>query len=161
MYPASGFFPPQEATVPEDHGESMNSSTAVGAVRSAVAALNDGNIDGYLRHFDPSCPRWAAGLAQPLTLTDIGDNLRLLHAAFDGLHLGEDLLFGDERFACARWRLRGRHVRDYLGFAPKGRSIDVETCEVYEVSGGLVITTWVYGDLGQLFRQIAEEGDVA
>jgi hypothetical protein len=140
----------------------MNNSMAVGAVRSAVAALNDGDIDGYLRYFDPSCPRWAAGLAQPLSLTDIGDNLRLLHAAFEGLHLDEDLLFGDERFACARWRLRGRHVRDYLGFAPKGQSIDVETCEVYEVSGGLVITAWVYGDLGQLFRQIAAEaGDVA
>jgi hypothetical protein len=140
----------------------MNKSTAVGAVRSAVAALNNGDIDGYLRYFDPSCPRWAVGLAQPLSLTDIGDNLRLLHAAFEGLHLDEDLLFGDERFACARWRLRGRHVHDYLGFAPKGQSIDVETCEVYEVSGGLVIMTWVYGDLGQLFRQIAaEEGDVA
>lgn len=139
----------------------MGDSTAVDVVRSAVTALNDGDVDGYLRRFEPSCPRWVPGLAQPLTLAEISDNFRQLYDAFEGLHLGEDLLFGDERFACARWRLRGRHVRDYLGFAPKGRSIDVETCEVYEVSGGLVITTWVYGDLGQLFRQIAEEGDVA
>jgi predicted ester cyclase len=139
----------------------MDDGTSVGAVRSAVAALNDGDIDGYLRYFDPSCPRWAHGLEQPLTLTDIGDNLRQLHAAFEGLQLEEDLLFGDARFACARWRLRGRHVRDYLGIAPKGRSIDVETCEVYEVSDGLVVRAWVYGDLGQLFRQItAAEGDV-
>jgi predicted ester cyclase len=139
----------------------MGSSTAVDAVRSAVAALNDGDIDGYLRHFDPSCQRWVAGLEKPLTLAEIGDSLRQLHGAFEGLHLGEDLLFGDERFACARWRLRGRHVHDYLGFAPTGRSIDTETCEIYQIEDGLVVTTWTYGDLGQLFRQIgAEQGDI-
>lgn len=138
----------------------MAESTAVDAVRSAVAALNDGDIDGYLRYFDPSCPRWVPGIAQPLTLADIADNFRLLQAAFEGLHLDEDLLFGDEGFACARWRLRGLHVGDYMGFAPKGQSIDVETCEIYEVSDGLVVASWVYGDLGQLFRQIgAEPGD--
>jgi hypothetical protein len=139
----------------------MGDSTAVGAVRSAVAALNDGDIDGYLRYFDPSCQRWVAGLDKPLSVTEIGDSLRQLHAAFDGLHLGEDLLFGDEQFACARWRLRGRHVHDYLGFAPTERSIDTETCEIYQVESGVVVTTWTYGDLGQLFRQIgAEQGEV-
>ena len=138
----------------------MADSTAVDAVRSAVAALNDGDVDGYLRYFVPSCPRWVPGIEQPLSLTDIADNFRLLQAAFEDLHLHEDLLFGDERFACARWRLRGLHVGDYMGFAPKGQSIDVETCEIYEVSDGLVVASWVYGDLGQLFRQIgAEPGD--
>jgi predicted ester cyclase len=139
----------------------MGTDTAVDAVRSAVAALNDGDIDGYLRHFDPSCQRWVSGFEKPLTLAEIGDSLRQLHGAFEGLRLAEDLLFGDERFACARWRLRGRHMNDYLGFAPTGRSIDAETCEIYQIGGGLVVTTWTYGDLGQLFRQIGTgQGDV-
>jgi hypothetical protein len=139
----------------------MGDTKAVDAVRSAVAALNDGDIDGYLGYFDPSCQRWIGGLAQSLALTDIGDNLHQLHAAFEGLHLDEDLLFGDERFVCARWRLRGLHVNDYLGFTPKRRSIDVATCEIYEISGDRVVTAWVYGDLEQLFQQIAaEDGDV-
>jgi hypothetical protein len=117
--------------------------------------LNTGDIDGYLRFFDPSCERWIAGLAQPLSLADVGDGLRGLCAAFEGLSLSEDLLFGDERFACARWRMRGVHASDYLGFAPTRRPIDVETCEVYEISGDVVVTSWVYGDLlGQLIRQI-------
>jgi predicted ester cyclase len=139
----------------------MGDSRSVDVVRSAVAALNGGDIDGYLRHFDPSCPRWVAGVAEPITLTDISDSLRQLHAAFEGLHLDEDLLIGEDRFVCARWRLRGRHVHDYLGFAPTGRSIDAETCEIYEVDGELVVTTWTYGDLQQLFRQISpEQADV-
>jgi hypothetical protein len=139
----------------------MGASTAVDAVRLAVSALNDGDVDGYLESFDPSCQRWVAGFAQPLTLTDVGDGLRQLRAAFDGFHLDEDLLFGDARFACARWRMRGLHVNDYLGCAPTRHSIDVETCEVYEIGGDRVVTTWVYGDLlGQLVRQIGgEEGE--
>jgi predicted ester cyclase len=52
-------------------------------------------------------------------------------------------------------------VQDYLGCPPLGKEIDTETCEVYQVSDGLVVTSWVYGDLGQLFRQIAGEQEGA
>ena len=140
----------------------MGDVTAVDVVRSAVMALNDGDIDGYLRRFDPACPRWVRGLAQPLTLSEISDNFRQLQGAFEGLHLGEDLLFGDDQFACARWRLRGLHVKDYLGYPPSGQAIDTETLEIYQVSGGVVVTSWAYGDLGELFRQITcgQEGAV-
>jgi hypothetical protein len=52
-------------------------------------------------------------------------------------------------------------VNEYMGFAPKERSIDVATCEVYEIDGDRVVTARVHGDLGQLFQQIAaEEGDI-
>jgi hypothetical protein len=141
----------------------VGESKAVTTVRAAVTALNAGDVDGYLGCFAASCHRWIAGIAQPLTLADVGDGLRQLHGAFEGLHLHEDVVFGDERFACARWRLRGTHVHDYLGCAPAGRSIDVETCEVYEIGGDRVVASWVYGDLlGQLVRQVTVEvGDVA
>jgi hypothetical protein len=142
----------------------MAEAGAVTAVRAAVAALNAGDIVGYLGGFDSESRRWVAGFPEPFTVADVGDGLRQLHAAFEGLHLdeGENVVFGDEQFACARWRMRGVHVNDYLGFAPTGRSIDVETCEVYEIGRDLVVASWVYGDvLGQLARQIAgEPGDV-
>jgi len=137
----------------------MADSKAVDAVRSAVAAFNDGDLHGYLRYFDPSSLRWVTGLVQPLTFVEISDNLRQLHAAFEGLHLHEDLIFGDERFVCARWQIRGVHTNDYLGFGPTKQSIDVETCEIYELDHDLVVTTWTYGDLGQLFRQLGAETD--
>jgi predicted ester cyclase len=141
----------------------VGDSRAVSAVRLAVAALNDGHVDAYLASFDPRCQRWISGFEQPLDFDDVGASLRQMGAAFDGLRLDEDLLFGDEQFVCARWRMRGRHVDEYLGVAPTGRSIDVETCEVYEVADGVVITTWVYGDvLGQLVGQLAADtGTVA
>ncbi len=135
----------------------MVDSKAADAVRSAVAALNDGDVDGYLGHFDPLARRWVAGLPQPFTLSEVSDNLRQLQAAFEGLRLHEDLLFDHDRFVCARWRMRGIHVNDYMGFAPTNRSIDVETCEIYELGDDLVVSTWTYGDIGQLFRQITAE----
>ena len=76
-------------------------------MRSAVDPLNVGNVDGYLAFFDSACQRWVAGFSEPLDLTSVGDNLHVLSTAFDGLHLHEDLLVGDGRFACARWRLSG------------------------------------------------------
>jgi predicted ester cyclase len=132
------------------------SSGAVAAVRDAVAALNDGEVDGYFRHFDPACLRWIAGFAEPLSLADVRDSFEQLRDAFAGFHLYEDLLFGDDRFVGARWRLQGRHTNEYLGVAAGGRSIDVETCEIYEVADGVVVASWVYGDvLAQLVSQLS------
>jgi predicted ester cyclase len=133
----------------------MVQSKAVDTIRAAVLALNDGDVDGYVKHFDPSGPRWVPGSEQPITMTETRDNFLLLRDAFEGLYLGEDLLFGDDQFACAHWRLRGVHVREYMGYAPKGQTINTQTCEVYQVSGGLVISSWVHGDPGELFRQIS------
>ena len=80
-------------------------------IRHSVAALNAGDVEGYLAGFSPDSPRWVSGLESPLTLNDIRANLTLLTAAFDGLHLDEDLLFGARGFVCARWTLRGRSRR--------------------------------------------------
>jgi ketosteroid isomerase-like protein len=132
----------------------MSGSAAVTAVRSAVAALNRGDVDGYLAHFADGCPRWIPGGSEPLSLTDVGDNLRQLRAGLDDLTLHEDLLFGDDTHACAQWRLTGRHTRECYGLAPTGRSLDVPTCEVYEVRGGAITASWVYGDPAVLFEQI-------
>ena len=93
----------------------MGDSKAVDTVRLAVAALNKGDVDGYLDSFDPSCQRWVAGFDRPLSLTDVRDGLQQLQVAFEGLRLDEDLLFGDDRFTCARWRTRGRHMNDFWG----------------------------------------------
>jgi ketosteroid isomerase-like protein len=139
----------------------MSGSEAVTAIRSAVAALNRGDLEGYLGHFAPDCPRWIPGGTEPLSLAEVGDNLRQLHAGLDDLTLHEDLLFGDETHACARWRLTGRHVRTCYGLAPTGRSLDVPTCEVYELRGGVVTASWVYGDPADLFVQLGPQTGAA
>ena len=127
---------------------------SVDLIRSAATALNRGDVDGYLGHFDPGCRRWIVGFDEPLSLVQVGDGLRELVAAFEPLQLSADALFGGGGSVCARWRLRGTQVGEYGGIAATNREIDVEQCEVYEVADGMVVESWVYVDPGELFRQI-------
>jgi predicted ester cyclase len=134
----------------------LDATPAEDLIRRAVAALNAGDVEGYLAGFSPDSPRWASGLATPLTLDDIRANLILLIAAFDRLHLDEDLLFGARGFVCARWTLRGVHTGDYGGIAPTHRDVAVESCEIYAVADGKVVQSWVYSDMTSLFDQITD-----
>ena len=135
----------------------MYEQTNVELIRSAVAALNSGAVDGYLGHFSSSCMRWIAGFDDPMCLDDVGGHLRQFLKAFDPLRLDEELLIGEDRFVCARWRLRGTQVDEFMGVASHGNRIDVATCEVYEIAEGQVETSWVYQDPNQMFAQMAAE----
>jgi predicted ester cyclase len=132
----------------------VTDSQAVNDIRNAVAALNDGQLNGYLEHFTPSSVRWVDGVETPFSLGDVGENLGHLISAFQGLHLEEELSFGTDRYVCAHWRMTGHHVSEYLGVPPTGHAIAVRTCEVYEFDSRQVATTWTHGDLRVLFRQI-------
>jgi predicted ester cyclase len=123
-------------------------------IRESVAALNAGDVEGYLARFSCDSLRWVSGLDTPLTLNDIRANLTLLTAAFDRLHLDEDLLFGARGHVCARWTLRGTHIGDYAGITPTHREIAVKTCEVYAFAGATVSESWAYGDTTSLFDQL-------
>jgi predicted ester cyclase len=125
-------------------------------LRRAVAALNAGDIEGYLSGFAPDCLRWVGGLGMALTVPDIRENLRQLFTAFDELYLDEDLLFGGNGHVCARWTLRGVHTGEYGGIAPTHREIAVDTCEVYTFTGDKVTECYVYGESMSLFNQLAE-----
>jgi predicted ester cyclase len=133
---------------------SESESEAVGAVRAAVAALNAGDIDGYLAGFSPSCLRSVSGLDVPRSLADMRADIDELYGAFDPLHLGEDLLFGSNRFVCARWHLVGVHTGPYFSLPATGREISVQNCEVYEYDGTQVVAVWTYGDPLELVRQL-------
>lgn len=124
-------------------------------IRSAVDAVNRGDVEGYLRNFSSSCVRWIAGFDQPMSLADVGEHLSQLIEAFDPLRLDEELLIADDRFVCARWQLRGTQVGAFMGVASHCNSIDVATCEIYRVADDLVIESWVYQDPGQMFAQMA------
>jgi predicted ester cyclase len=127
----------------------------VNLLRGAVAALNAGDIEGYLGAFAPDCLRWVGGLGVALSVSDIRDNLAQLFAAFDELHLDEDLLFGGDGHVCARWTLRGVHTGEYGGVAPTGREIAVDTCEVYTFTADKVTECYVYGETMSLFNQLS------
>jgi predicted ester cyclase len=124
-------------------------------VQSAVVAVNQRDTKGYLKYFSSSCVRWIVEFDQPMSLADVGDNLSQLIEAFDPMRLDEELLIADDRFICARWRLRGTQVNSFMGSPSHGNSIDLATCEIYKIADGLVVESWVYEDTRQLFVQMA------
>jgi hypothetical protein len=132
----------------------------VALVRSSVRALDAGDVDGYLSGFTDDCPRWVPGMADPVPLSDIGENSRQLLVAFDGFHLHEVGIFGVDSFVCAHWRLTGTHTGEYLGIAPTHRSIAIENAEVYQFAsadGGPISSTWSFGDPMAFFRALGVE----
>jgi predicted ester cyclase len=133
----------------------VSGNAEAGLVRQAVAALNNGDVEGYLDGFAPDCLRWVGGLGLALTVPDIRENLGQLVAAFDELHLDEDLLFGGDGHVCARWTLRGIHAAEYGGIGPTHREIAVETCEVYTFTGDKVTECYVYGEPMSIFNQLS------
>ena len=132
----------------------MSDTDAVHAVRTSVAALNDGDIDGYLSGFSPACLRWVSGLDEPRTLDDMRSDIIELHRAIAPVHLDEDLLFGADRFVCARWRLVGVHSGSYFGIEATGNEISMQNCEVYEYDGTQVVAVWTYGNPLELLREL-------
>jgi predicted ester cyclase len=133
----------------------LTDNREVNLVRRAVAALNAGDIEGYLGGFAPDCLRRVGGLGLALTVPDIRDNIGQLFAAFDELHLDEDLLFGGDGHVCARWTLRGVHPGEYGGIAPTQRKIAVDTCEIYTFTDDQVTECYVYGESMSMFNQLS------
>ena len=132
----------------------MNGGQCVNDIRAAVAGLNRGDLNEYLRHFGPTSLRWVDGIREPFSLSYVSENLEQLLSAFEGLHLGEELIFGTDRHVCAHWRMTGQHVGEYLSIPPARQAIDVRICEVYEFDAGRVSITWTHGDPTAMFHQI-------
>jgi predicted ester cyclase len=145
---------PSKWTNVHNSGGGVTENAEVALVRRAVAAFNEPDVEGYLEAFSLDCLRWVGGLGVALTVSDIRDNLGQLFAAFDALHLDEDLLFGGDGHVCARWTLRGVHTGEYSGIAPTHREIAVENCEVYTFTGDKVTECYVYGESMSLFDQL-------
>ena len=121
---------------------------------AAVAALNLGDVEGYLSFFSAGALRWVAGVEQPFTKDDIREQLVALAIGLESLVLEEQLIFGSDGHVFARWIMRGKHVGPLFGIPATGRAIEVESVEVYAFEGPTITASQVYGDPMSLLRQV-------
>lgn len=63
---------------------------------------------------------------------------------------------GDACFA--RVLCSGRHVRDFRGVAPTGRSVAWEVAALFTIADGRLATIWVLGDVASLDEQLLGGG---
>lgn len=135
----------------------MAESHTVATVRRAVAALNAGDVAGYIAYFDPECPRWSPGMDEPAPLSLIRESSEMLLTALEGFHLEELQLLGTGAFVCAHWRLQGKHTGEYFGFPPTHNDVSIENIEIYQFessAGGLICSTWTFGDQADFLDQL-------
>jgi predicted ester cyclase len=129
----------------------------VATVRRAVAALNAGDVAGYIAHFTDDCPRWSPGVDEPAPLSLIRESSEMLLVALDGFWLEELQLFGIAEFVCAHWKLQGKHTGEYFGFPPTQNDVSIENIELYQFesnAGGLICSTWTFGDTADFMNQL-------
>ncbi|MCX4967154.1 ester cyclase [Streptomyces sp. NBC_00654] len=71
----------------------------------------------YLEH-DPAMPQETVGLDEATQV------YRQLFAAFRLRHTAESMV-AEDSLVCARFTVRGRHIGEYQGFPPTGRTFEV------------------------------------
>lgn len=64
-----------------------------------------------------------------------------------------DLLAEADRVTI-RWILRARHIGNFLGAPPTGRTITVDGANIFRIEDGLIIERWSFFDAASLLAQL-------
>ncbi|MGW1144884.1 ester cyclase [Streptomyces sp. NPDC002454] len=92
----------------------------------------------YLEH-DPAMPREVVGRDEAAQV------YRELLAAFALRHTAESMVAGGD-LVCARFTVRGRHVGEYQGFPPSGRTFEVSGQVTVRFEDGKIAEAWFNWD---------------
>jgi steroid delta-isomerase-like uncharacterized protein len=127
------------------------------------AVLNGGNIDlleeiaipDYYEH-DP-LPGQADGLE------GLKQRVGMLRSAFQPYFTLEDMIAEEDKVV-VRWTNRGRHVGEFMGIPPTGKSFSIAGIDIHRLSNGKLAEHWhvvdLFGQMQQLglLPQPAESG---
>jgi predicted ester cyclase len=123
-------------------------------IRTAVDAMNRGDLDTYALIFAEGARRWTAGVGETGVQESL-DEMRGLSVGFADFHLDTDALIDGGDYVVARWRARGTHTGEFMGLAPTGRAVEVQGATFSEFDAdGLVVRDTHYIDLGALLGQL-------
>jgi steroid delta-isomerase-like uncharacterized protein len=124
-------------------------------VRTGFDAFNANDADRCLALAAPSLVMHLAGVPEPLQGQEAWrEGFTLIKQAFPDLHVHiEDILAAEDRVA-VRLTFHGTHTREYLGFAPTGRTISYVSHEFYRFADGLIAEEWICSDTATLFQQL-------
>ncbi|QKW38429.1 ester cyclase [Actinomadura sp. NAK00032] len=103
----------------------------------------------YVEH-DPSMPHESVGLAEAR------ENYGELSAAF-ALRHRVDSMIAERELVAQRFTVRGRHVGEYRGLPPTGRTFEVTGQVTYRFQDGRIAESWFNVDMEGLREQLAIE----
>jgi len=131
----------------------MPSDSNVAALHAAGAHWNAGNLEGYLRLYDPEAVLHGYAGVEP-GVSGIRHYYQAFWAAFPGSRLVlEDVFASGEKVAC-RFLLQGEHSGAFQGIAATGRQIKMPGITILEFRDGRCVRRWSYADSVGLLIQL-------
>ena len=85
----------------------------------------------------------------------------LLRQAFPDLRMEPHEMVAEGDLVCARVTMTGTHEGDFLGMAPTGKPIEVETIDMLRIRDGQGIEHWGVTDAMTMMHQLGAFGDQA
>lgn len=123
-------------------------------IRTAVDAMNRGDLETYALIFADGARRWTAGVGETGVQESL-DEMRGLSVGFPDFRLDTDALIDSGDTVVARWRARGTHTAEFMGIPATNVEIDIPVCEIYAFDDdGKVTQTWMYSDPLALPKQL-------
>ena len=116
-------------------------------IRTAVDAMNRGDLETYALIFADGARRWTAGVGETGVQESL-DEMRGLSVGFPDFRLDTDALVDGGDTVVARLAARrGMHTAEFMGIPVTNVEIDIPVCEIYAFSDdGKVTQTWMYSD---------------
>ena len=90
---------------------------------------------------------------------EVCDYVTMITTALAGYRCDIQELVVDGERAAAKVKFSGRHVGEFLGFAPTGRQVEWVGAAFFTADAGRLRDIWVLGDLVNLRAQLGEPSD--
>ena len=131
----------------------MGDNENVAAIESAVAHMNEGNVDGYLELYadDLTVHGYPPGVEGKAGVTEF---YRAFRNAFDDFQLSaEDVMTDGDRVA-VRYRIQGTHSGELMGAPASGNKVDIAGQSFFRFENGKVAERWQQMDAITLLTQL-------
>jgi steroid delta-isomerase-like uncharacterized protein len=125
------------------------------ALKRAVDAWNDGDVETYLQLYDEGITLHAGTYDFP-DGEAVGAMYRGFFAATSDLRLEIHESFGDGEQLAARYTVTGKHTGDLMGIPPTGTEISIVGITIMHFENGRVTERWDVDDSAAMFARLRE-----
>ena len=123
------------------------------AVERARQRWNAGDLPGYLALYGERI-RLHGYTPEPMGKADVAAFYRSIFAAFGSPQLAFDETLESGESVTIRFTMTGRHVGDFMGVPPTGRTIALPGITILRFEGDEVVERWSSADMLGLLGQL-------
>ncbi len=132
----------------------MNEQDHVKLAKTALAAINAHDIDGYLKNIDEKFVGESEALGKVHGHDGARQMMTTLLQAFPDLHIEVEQILASGNNVVTRALLTGTHKGTFAGIPATNKKVHWHSCNIIEVKNGKAISSRIYADNVSLMRQL-------